>query len=87
MDDENRWKGGVIGAALGAALGGTLGEISDRASREAAYSRRPVAYANAAGTQRVVAQPYGSQGRCQVVKEKIYENGNLVREIQRQVCN
>ena len=87
IDSDNRWRGGVIGGALGAVLGGALGEISSRASREAASRNQPVAYTNQAGTQRVEAVPGGRRGNCQMVTEKYYERGKLVREVQREVCN
>jgi outer membrane lipoprotein SlyB len=88
LDPGNHWRGGVIGGSLGAVLGGTLGEISNRAARESAYNNRPVAYTNEANSQRVVAQPQRTtQGNCRVVREKYYEYGELVREVEREVCN
>ncbi len=86
LDSDNAWRGGVIGGALGAVLGGALGEISSRAAREAAYHNRPVAYTNQSGTRRVVAQPGARQGNCQIITEKYYENGKLVKVTERQVC-
>ena len=87
LDDDNRWRGGVIGGALGAVLGGAMGEISNSAAQQAAYQRQPVAYTNQSGTRRVEAYPYQRRGNCQIVKEKFYEHGNLVRETEREVCN
>ena len=87
IDNNNRWRGGVIGGALGAVLGGALGEISNQASREAASRNQPVAYTNQSGTQRVEAVPGPKRGNCQMVTEKYYERGKLVREVQREVCN
>jgi uncharacterized membrane protein len=87
LDEDNRWRGGVIGGALGAVLGGAMGEISNSAAQQAAYQRQPVAYTNQAGTQRVEAYPYQRRGNCHIVKEKFYEHGNLVRETEREVCN
>ncbi len=87
LDDENRWRGGVIGGALGAVLGGALGEISNRAAREAAARNRPVAYTNQAGTRRVEAYPAGRTPRgCRKVVEKHYLNGRLVKVVEREVC-
>ena len=85
LDEENRWRGGVIGGALGAILGGTLSEISQRAAREAATYNRPVYYQDTRG-RRVEAHPMGRRGNCQVVKEKYYENGKLVKVVEREVC-
>jgi hypothetical protein len=87
IDDDNRWRGGVIGGALGAVLGGALGEISDRAANEAAYQRQPVAYSNQSGTQRLEAQPMYQSGNCQMVREKYYKHGRLVKVTEREVCN
>ena len=87
LDDDNRWRGGVIGGALGAVLGGTLGQISHRAAQDAAKQNQPVHYQNQSGNRRVVAEPSGSQGNCQTIKEKYYEKGQLVKETERQVCN
>jgi uncharacterized membrane protein len=87
LDEDNRWRGGVIGGALGAVLGGAMGEISNSAAQQAAYQQRPVAYTNQAGTRRVEAYPQYNRGNCHIVKEKFYEHGNLVRETEREVCN
>jgi len=87
LDDKNSWRGGVIGAGLGAVLGGAMGEISDRAAREAAAKNQPVVYTNAPGTQRVEVAPERPKGNCQIVVEKFYENGQLVKEVEREVCD
>ncbi len=86
IDDDNRWRGGVIGGALGAALGGAMGEISNRAAREASTYQKPVYYQNQAG-QRVEAYPQGNRGNCHVVKEKYYDQGQLVKVVERTVCD
>jgi MFS family permease len=87
IDKNNRWRGAVIGAALGAALGGTLTEISARASREAAVQNRPIAYQSTDGWQRVEAFPQGAASSgCRQVQERVYQNGQLVREQLREVC-
>jgi|GEM_PF-6612672 hypothetical protein len=80
------WRGGVIGAAIGAVAGATITHIATRASNEAAASKKPVSYSNQAGTQRVEAHPKSSSGNCTTVVEKFYENGQLVRTEERQVC-
>lgn len=87
LDDDNRWRGGVIGGALGAVLGGAVTDIATRASSQAAYHNQPVSYSNQSGTQRVEAVPAGNRGNCQVVKEKYYEKGELVKVVEREVCN
>lgn len=87
IDKDNRWRGAALGAALGAILGGTLTEISSRASREAAFQNRPVAYQSTDGWQRVEAVPQGpAPSGCRQVQERVYQNGQLVREQVREVC-
>lgn len=86
LDDDNRWKGGVIGGALGAMLGGALGEISHRdatpppasqgAYYQPAYSPQPASYRT------------GSAAPCRTVTEKHYDqDGKLIKVIQREVCD
>ena len=87
LDKKNHWRGGVIGAGLGADLGGAVGEINNRAIQEAAYRQQPVVYTNSEGTQRVEAIPSGPKGNCKLVTERYYENGQLIREVEREVCN
>ena len=88
IDDKNRWRGAVIGGLIGGALGGSLSEISQRASREAAYGGKPVAYQSRDGFQRVEAYPlgYDSQTKCNKVRERIWQEGKLVRDEIREVC-
>jgi MFS family permease len=87
IDKNNRWRGAVLGAALGAVLGGTLTEVSTRASREAALQDRPVAYQSTDGWQRVEAYPQGrASSGCRQVQERVYQDGQLVREQLREIC-
>ena len=87
IDTHNRWRGAVLGGALGALLGGTLTEISSRAAREAAQEGRPVSYQSHDGWQRVDAIPHGAgPGGCRQVQERVYQNGQLVREQLREIC-
>lgn len=88
LDKENRWRGATIGGALGAVFGGSLGDISERASREAAQEGRPVAYESEDGYRRVMSTPQGFDERtnCHKVREKIWEDGELVRDTVREVC-
>jgi hypothetical protein len=80
IDDDNRWRGALIGGLLGRALGGGVTEVSQRASREAAAEGRPVVYQSNDGFQRVEALPmkYNEQTRCHKVRERIWQEGNLV---------
>jgi hypothetical protein len=81
------WRGGVIGGVLGVVAGATLAHIMDRSSREAARSQKPVSYTNDTGTQKVETYPVGKSGNCHIVKNKYYENGQLVRETEEKICN
>ncbi|MBW2621901.1 MAG: glycine zipper 2TM domain-containing protein [Deltaproteobacteria bacterium] len=88
IDSDNRWRGAVVGGAVGAALGGTVTEISAQASREAAESGKPVAYESADGWQRVEASPmsYDALTKCHKVREKVWQDGKLVKDEVREVC-
>ncbi len=88
LDKKNPWRGGVIGAALGAVLGATLTDISLRASREAAATRRPVEYRTTDGRGVYRADPvtYDAQTRCHKIRERVWEDGRLVKDQIREVC-
>jgi|LGVF01.1.fsa_nt_gb hypothetical protein len=88
IDKDNSWRGAVIGGALGATLGATLTEISTRAAREAAQADRPVIYQSNDGWQRVEASPvaYNAQTKCHKVREKVWQDGQLVKDRIREVC-
>lgn len=53
IDKNNRWRGAVVGGVLGAVIGGTASYIMDKASREAAYQKKPVEYVSEDKVQRV----------------------------------
>jgi len=88
IDRHNRWRGAVIGGLIGAAIGGTVTEISQRAAREAAYEGRPVAYQSSDGFQRVEATPvgYDANTKCHKVRERVWQEGKLVKDEVREVC-
>ena len=88
IDEHNRWRGAVIGGALGAALGATVTEISTRAAREAAQTGRPVTYQSNDGWQKVEATPvaYNARTKCHKVREKIWQDGQLVKDRVKEVC-
>jgi hypothetical protein len=88
LDSHNPWRGGLIGAALGAVAGATITELSARASREAAYSGRPVEYRTEDGRGVYRADPVGSnpQTRCSKIHERAWEDGRLVKDQIREVC-
>jgi len=88
LDRHNPWRGGVIGAALGAIMGATLTDISMRGSQEAAYSGRPVEYRteDGRGVYRAEPEGYNERTRCHKVHEKVYEDGRLVKDHMKEVC-
>ncbi|NIP38824.1 MAG: glycine zipper family protein [Candidatus Dadabacteria bacterium] len=89
IDKDNRWRGAVIGGLIGAALGGTVTEISQRAAREAAAEGKPVAYESKDGFQRVEATPvsYNSNTDCHKIRERIWQDGELVKDEIKEVCD
>ncbi len=88
LDKHNRWRGAMIGGALGAVIGGATSEIASRAAKEAAQTGKPVAYETTDGWQRVEAQPiaYNEMTKCHKVRERIWQDGNLVRDQVKEVC-
>jgi hypothetical protein len=88
LDHKNPWRGGVIGAALGGVAGATITEISMKGSQEAAVSGHPVEYRTEDGTGVYRAEPvgYDAQTKCHKVHERVWENGQLVKDTVREVC-
>jgi hypothetical protein len=87
-EKANTWRGGSIGAALGSPMEGKVLEISIRASKEAAQEGKPVAYLSLDGFQRVEVYPVGkgSGPNCRLVREQIFQEGKLVRDEVKEVC-
>lgn len=69
-------------------MGGITTEISARAAREAADTGKSVAYQSADGWQKVQAEPvaYNAQTKCHKVREKIWQDNELVKDEIREVC-
>ncbi|MCK5139564.1 MAG: glycine zipper 2TM domain-containing protein [Thermodesulfovibrionia bacterium] len=88
LDKKNPWRGGVIGAALGALAGATLTDVSMRASRQSAVARQPVEYRTTDGRGAYRAEPveYNAQTNCHKVHERAWEDGRLVKDEIREVC-
>lgn len=88
IDHRNPWRGGVIGGALGAIMGATLADVSYQASREAATHNRPVEYRTENGRGYYRAEPagYDERTRCKKVNERVWEDGRLVKDQIREVC-
>jgi hypothetical protein len=87
-EKANTWRGGVIGAALGSPTEGKVTEISIRASKEAAKEGKPVAYLSLDGFQRLEVYPVGkvTRSNCRLVREQIFQEGKLVRDEVKEVC-
>ncbi len=88
IDKKNRWRGGVLGALIGGVAAATVTEISQRAAREAAMQGRPVVYQSSDGFQRVEATPvgYDANTKCHKVRERIWQEGKLVKDEVKEVC-
>ncbi|GAB6072536.1 glycine zipper 2TM domain-containing protein [Venenivibrio stagnispumantis] len=88
LTHDNKWKGGVIGGVLGAIAGATIAEISKRGAVEAVQSGRPVQYTSEDGRVVYRAEPIDNNQRteCKKVKETIIENGKVVKEQIKEVC-
>jgi hypothetical protein len=88
LSHDNKWKGGVIGGVIGALAGATISEIAKRGAIEAAQTNQPVRYQSNDGRVVYQADPvgYDAQTRCHKVHEQIYENGKLVKDQIKEVC-
>ncbi len=88
IDEDNRWRGAVIGGLIGGALGGALSEIQQQAAREAVAEGRPVVYESKDGYRRVEAVPYGydAETNCHKVRNRVWEDGRLVKDEVTEVC-
>lgn len=88
LDKKNPWKGGIIGAALGAILGATITDVSMKASQEAAATGKPVQYKTEDGRGVYRADPvdYNAQTNCHKVHETVWEDGKIVKDQMREVC-
>lgn len=88
LDHRNPWRGGIIGAAIGAIAGATLADISYKASQEAAMHDRPVEYRTEDGRGIYRADPvgYNERTRCKRIHERVWEDGHLVKDQVREIC-
>lgn len=88
LDHRNPWRGGVIGAVLGGVAGASFADISARAPQEAARHWKPVEYRS--DDERAVyrAEPVSvdSYTKCKKVRERIWEDGRLIKDEVREVC-
>ena len=88
LDRHNPWRGGVIGAVLGGLAGATITDVSMRASQEAAATGKTVQYVTEDGRGVYRADPidYNAQTKCHKVHEIVTENGRVVKDQIREVC-
>lgn len=88
LDSRNPWRGGVIGGVLGAIVGATIADIQMKASREAAMENKPVEYRteDGRGVYRADPQGYDERTKCRRIHEKVWEDGRLVKDHVREVC-
>jgi hypothetical protein len=91
LDNDNPWRGGVIGAALGALFGATIADVSVRGSQEAARTGRPVEYrttteSGRTGMYRADPLEYNPRTKCHKVQERTWEDGKLIRDEIKEVC-
>jgi hypothetical protein len=88
LTNNNKWKGGVIGGVIGALAGATISEISKRGAVETVQTNQPVRYQTEDGRIVYQAEPvgYNAKTKCHKVNEKIYEDGKLVKDQVKEVC-
>ena len=88
IDAEKRWRGGVLGGVKAYVFTGAVTEISTRAAVEAAEEGRPVIYQSTDGYQRVEETPvsYNAEAKCHKVRERIWQEGQLVNDEVKEVC-
>ncbi len=88
VEKTNSWRGGAIGASLGSPVEGNITQISAQASREAAREGRPTVYLSLDGFQRVETIPVGKSksAHCLLIREKIFQEGKLIRDEIKEVC-
>jgi len=81
-------QGASTGAVIGGAAGATIADVSVQASREAVSSGRPVAYMTEDGRGLYRADPvdYNAKTKCHKVQERVWENGQLIKDQTREIC-
>jgi hypothetical protein len=88
LDHRNSWRGGVIGEVGGVINGATISDVSSQGARQAAIADKPVLYTTKEGKGTYYAEPTGPMDpeNCRKIREKIYENGYLIRDRTRDIC-
>lgn len=88
LDHRNPWRGAVIGGTLGGIIFGTITDISQRAAMEAAHEGKTVWYRteDGRGLYEAMPVPHNAGGRCTRIIDRVWVDGRLVRETQRDAC-
>ena len=88
VDQEKSWRGMVLGGAFSPAIKGKISEISRRAAGEAIREKMPVVYLTTDGFQRLEVQVLSGEPQkgCPLIQERVYQDGTLVREEVKAVC-
>jgi len=88
LDHRNPWRGGVIGGLIGAITGATIADVGYRGGREAYEYDGPVEYYTEDRRGRYYAEPrgYNERTKCKKIREKIWEDGRLIRDEEREIC-
>jgi hypothetical protein len=88
VDQEKSWRGMVLGGAFSPAIKGKISEISRRAGEEAIRKKMPIVYLSTDGFQRLEVQSLEGEpkDRCPLIRERTYQDGTLVREEVKPVC-
>ena len=87
-DRETQWRGMVLGGPFHPPVSGNLQEISRRAGEETIRKQLPVIYLSLDGRQRLEAVwlGKGENDPCHLIRERLYQDGQLVREEFKKVC-
>ncbi|MBI5586001.1 MAG: hypothetical protein HY892_19490 [Deltaproteobacteria bacterium] len=87
-DRETQWRGMVLGGPFHPPVSGNVQEISRRAGTESIRKQMPVVYLSLDGRQRLEAVwlEKGKDGPCHLVRERRFQDGQLVREEVKKVC-
>jgi hypothetical protein len=87
-DRETQWRGMVLGGPFQAPVTGKILEISRRAGQETISRQMPIVYLSLDGRQRLEAVwlGKGKDGPCPLVRERLFQDGQMVREEVKKVC-
>jgi hypothetical protein len=88
-DRETQWRGMVLGGPFQAPVTGKMLEISRRAGQETISRQMPIVYLSLDGRQRLEAVwlGKGKDDPCHLVRERLFQDGQMVREEVKKVCN